>query len=219
MTTLSVPPAFAPRPLGLRPAAAQVIEVSKRYGRGDSEVRALDDVSVTFATGELTAIMGPSGSGKSTLMHCVAGLDTPTSGRIMIGDTDLLALSDRELTQLRRDRIGFIFQAFNLIPTLTAAGEAGREITRTNGCAACHGRNGEGSAGPAFVGLFGSTVEFKDGTTAVADADYLYESITDPAARLVEGYGFPMPPNDLSDEQVESVITYIEELADAADGS
>ncbi len=121
MTYLTAPPATNPRTLGLRPAAAQVIEVSKRYGRGDSEVRALDDVSVAFAAGQLTAIMGPSGSGKSTLMHCVAGLDTPTSGQIMIGETDLLSLSDRELTQLRRDCIGFIFQSFNLIPTLTAA--------------------------------------------------------------------------------------------------
>ena len=121
MTSFTAPPATAARPLGLRPAAAQVIEISKRYGRGDGEVRALDDVSVAFSAGQLTAIMGPSGSGKSTLMHCVAGLDTPTSGQIMIGDTDLHRLSDRELTQLRRDRIGFIFQSFNLIPTLTAA--------------------------------------------------------------------------------------------------
>ena len=91
------------------------------YGRGDNEVRALDGVSVEFATGRFTAIMGPSGSGKSTLMHSVAGLDHLTSGTVLIGDTDISTLDDRKLTQLRRDRIGFIFQSFNLVPTLTAA--------------------------------------------------------------------------------------------------
>lgn len=98
-------------------------------------------------------------------------------------------------------------------PTLSAAGEAGREITRTRGCAACHGRNGGGSPGPAFVGLYGSTVEFKDGTAATADDDYLFESIREPGARLVAGYGFPMPENDLTDDEIRSVIDYIRELA------
>ncbi len=100
---------------------------------------------------------------------------------------------------------------------LSAAGETGRDISRSNGCAACHGRNGEGGPGPAFVGLYGSTVEFKDGDTAVADDDYLYEAITDPRAREVDGFGFPMPENDLDDEQVESIIAYIRDLAATAE--
>jgi len=90
------------------------------YGSGDSEVRALDGVDVSFEKGKFTAIMGPSGSGKSTLMHCIAGLDGLTSGSVFIGDTDLSTLSDKQLTELRREKIGFIFQAFNLIPTLNA---------------------------------------------------------------------------------------------------
>jgi putative ABC transport system ATP-binding protein len=94
---------------------------AKVYGAGDTEVRALDGVSVGFETGQLTAIMGPSGSGKSTLMHCVAGLDDLTSGKVFIGDTELGRLTDRDLTLLRRDKVGFVFQSFNLIPTLTAA--------------------------------------------------------------------------------------------------
>jgi len=94
---------------------------TKVYGAGDTEVRALDGVSVGFETGQLTAIMGPSGSGKSTLMHCVAGLDDLTSGKVFIGDTELGRLTDRDLTLLRRDKVGFVFQSFNLIPTLTAA--------------------------------------------------------------------------------------------------
>ena len=102
------------RQIAFATVAARVIDAHKHYGSGESEVRALDGVTVDFATGQFTAIMGPSGSGKSTLMHCVAGLDTPTSGQILIGDTDLGSLTDRELTQLRRDRIGFIFQSFNL---------------------------------------------------------------------------------------------------------
>jgi len=93
----------------------------KRYGRDETEVRALDGVTVDFERGQFTAIMGPSGSGKSTLMHTLAGLDTLTSGSVWIGDTDLGRLSERKLTQLRRDRIGFVFQQFNLVPTLTAA--------------------------------------------------------------------------------------------------
>ncbi|HEY5875153.1 MAG TPA: ABC transporter ATP-binding protein [Ilumatobacteraceae bacterium] len=100
--------------------AAGAVQATKVYGRGDNEVRALDGVDVEFATSQFTAIMGPSGSGKSTLMHAVAGLDSLTSGSVFIGDTDLSDLNDRQLTQLRRDRIGFIFQAFNLVPTLSA---------------------------------------------------------------------------------------------------
>jgi putative ABC transport system ATP-binding protein len=101
--------------------AAGVRDAVKVYGRGESEVRALDGVSVEFVTGRFTAIMGPSGSGKSTLMHAAAGLDRLTSGTVFIGDTDISRLDDRRLTKLRRDHIGFVFQAFNLVPTLTAA--------------------------------------------------------------------------------------------------
>ncbi|MDD9379858.1 ABC transporter ATP-binding protein [Streptomyces sp. ZAF1911] len=101
--------------------AARVVDAVKVYGRGDTEVRALDGVSVDFPAGRFTAIMGPSGSGKSTLMHCAAGLDTLTSGSASIGGTHLGALDDRRLTLLRRERVGFVFQAFNLIPTLTVA--------------------------------------------------------------------------------------------------
>src|SRR4051794_1999667 len=100
--------------------AARVTEAVKVYGSGDTAVRALDDVSVGFPAGRFTAIMGPSGSGKSTLMHCVAGLDSLTSGQAFIGDVELGSLSDRDLTILRRDHVGFVFQAFNLIPTLNA---------------------------------------------------------------------------------------------------
>ncbi|GAA3140716.1 ABC transporter ATP-binding protein [Streptomyces echinatus] len=102
-------------------AAARVVDAVKVYGGGDTAVRALDGVDVTFPAGRFTAIMGPSGSGKSTLMHCAAGLDTLTSGAAYIGDTELGALDDRRLTLLRRDRAGFVFQAFNLVPTLTVA--------------------------------------------------------------------------------------------------
>ena len=109
----------APAPSG-QYAAARVHDAVKVYGRGESEVRALDGVSVEFVAGRFTAIMGPSGSGKSTLLHSVAGLDTLTSGTVLIGDTDISKLDDRKLTKLRRDRIGFIFQSFNLVPTLTA---------------------------------------------------------------------------------------------------
>ena len=94
--------------------------VSKIYGSGDAQVRALDDVSVGFGAGEFTAIMGPSGSGKSTMMHILAGLDAPTSGRVFVEDTEITALKDTALTKLRRDRIGFVFQSFNLVPTLDA---------------------------------------------------------------------------------------------------
>jgi len=100
--------------------AARSQDLKKIYGTGETAVHALDGVTVEFATGEFTAIMGPSGSGKSTLMHCLAGLDSATSGQVFIGDTDLTSLSDKEMTQLRRDRVGFVCQAFNLVPTLTA---------------------------------------------------------------------------------------------------
>ncbi len=100
--------------------AARSQDLKKIYGTGETAVHALDGVTVEFAAGEFTAIMGPSGSGKSTLMHCLAGLDSATSGAVFIGDTDLTSLSDKEMTQLRRDRVGFVFQAFNLVPTLTA---------------------------------------------------------------------------------------------------
>jgi putative ABC transport system ATP-binding protein len=102
------------------PAAARATDLSKVYGQGETKVVALDRVSVEFRQAEYTAIMGPSGSGKSTLMHCMAGLDSVSSGSALIGDTELTRLKDRKLTKLRRDRIGFIFQSFNLLPTLTA---------------------------------------------------------------------------------------------------
>ncbi|WP_328399799.1 ABC transporter ATP-binding protein [Streptomyces sp. NBC_00390] len=100
--------------------AARATDLSKVYGQGETRVVALDGVSVDFHQAEFTAIMGPSGSGKSTLMHCVAGLDSFSSGSVRIGETELGSLKDKQLTQLRRDKIGFIFQAFNLLPTLTA---------------------------------------------------------------------------------------------------
>jgi putative ABC transport system ATP-binding protein len=100
--------------------AARAVNATKVYGRADTAVTALDDVTVDFARGRFTAIMGPSGSGKSTLMHCVAGLDTLTSGHVLLGDVDLTTLDDKRLTLLRRDHVGFVFQAFNLVPTLTA---------------------------------------------------------------------------------------------------
>ncbi len=119
------------------PPAARAVDLTKVYGRGDTQVSALAGVSVEFRTGQFTAIMGPSGSGKSTLMHCLAALDSASSGQVFIGDTELTGLGDAELTRLRRDKVGFVFQAFNLIPTLTARENitlpldiAGREIDR-----------------------------------------------------------------------------------------
>jgi putative ABC transport system ATP-binding protein len=100
--------------------AASATGVVKLYGSGETAVRALDHVSVELMRGEFTAIMGPSGSGKSTLMHCLAGLDTVTEGSVRIGDVELSGLSDKQMTALRRDRIGFVFQSYNLVPTLTA---------------------------------------------------------------------------------------------------
>ena len=102
-------------------SAARAEGLSKFYGSGDAAVAALDDVSVSVGEGQFTAIMGPSGSGKSTLLHLLAGLDRPTSGEVYLGDTEITSLNDKALTLLRRDRIGFIFQSFNLLPTMTAA--------------------------------------------------------------------------------------------------
>ena len=112
-------PASAP-PTSALTAAAGAIDARKIYGIGDAAVHALDGVSVQFEAGRFTAIMGPSGSGKSTLLHCLAGLDSLTSGAVYIGGTYLAELNDRQLTELRRKQVGFVFQAFNLIPTLTA---------------------------------------------------------------------------------------------------
>ena len=112
--------ATAPSAAPATDVAARAVDATKVYGSGQTEVRALDGVTVDFETARFTAIMGPSGSGKSTLMHCVAGLDSLTSGRVEIDGTDLTTLGDRELTRVRRDQVGFVFQSFNLIPTLNA---------------------------------------------------------------------------------------------------
>ena len=110
--TTTVPPTMT--------VAARAVGATKIYGKGETEVKALDDISVEFERAAFTAIMGPSGSGKSTLLHCLAGLDSLTSGYVMLGDLNLSSLSEKELTKVRRDRIGFIFQAYNLVPTLNA---------------------------------------------------------------------------------------------------
>ena len=120
MTDLPTPPAPPAPSQRSATVAARAEHASKVYGRGDAAVRALDDLSVAFTAGQFSAIMGPSGSGKSTLLHCLAGLDTLTGGRVFIGDTELGALNDAALTLLRRERVGFIFQSFNLVPTLNA---------------------------------------------------------------------------------------------------
>jgi len=129
--------ATAPGPPGPEVRAARSVELRKTYGTGQAIVRALDGVSVVFDRGRFTAVMGPSGSGKSTLMHCMAGLDRPTSGQVYVGDLDISTLDDTALTQMRRDRIGFVFQSFNLVPTLTAGENitlpvdlAGRKVDR-----------------------------------------------------------------------------------------
>jgi putative ABC transport system ATP-binding protein len=109
----------APAPVATQ--AARAVDLTKVYGHGDAAVEALRGVSLDLEAGRFTAIMGPSGSGKSTLLHCLAGLDSPTSGSVFIGDTDLTTLSEKDLTKVRRGHVGFVFQAFNLIPTLTAA--------------------------------------------------------------------------------------------------
>jgi putative ABC transport system ATP-binding protein len=122
--SMTVPPPPPPStefpPASSSRLAAKVVNASKIYGKGDGAVYALNDVSVDFERGRYTAIMGPSGSGKSTLMHCAAGLDSLTSGQCFIGDVDLSGLNDKALTLLRRDNIGFVFQAYNLVPTLNA---------------------------------------------------------------------------------------------------
>ena len=117
MTVVEPAPAPAPAERGV---AARAVQAVKTYGQGDTVVRALDGVDLDIERGCFTAVMGPSGSGKSTLMHAMAGLDDLTSGHVYIGDTDLTSLKEKELTVLRRDHVGFVFQAFNLIPTLTA---------------------------------------------------------------------------------------------------
>ena len=119
MTLLLDAPSSAPTST-TRLVAAHAVAATKAYGKGDSVVRALDGITVDFYAGEFTAIMGPSGSGKSTLMHALAGLDTLTDGSVFIGDVDLSKLNDKKLTLLRRDKLGFVFQAFNLVPTLSA---------------------------------------------------------------------------------------------------
>jgi putative ABC transport system ATP-binding protein len=122
MTAISAPtPTTTTSPARADAHAARAENVSKSYGSGDAAVYALDNVSVGLSAGQFTAIMGPSGSGKSTLLHVLAGLDRPTSGEIFVGDTEITKLKDKALTLLRRDQIGFIFQSFNLLPTLTAA--------------------------------------------------------------------------------------------------
>jgi putative ABC transport system ATP-binding protein len=116
MTRTDVPPTSVPEAT----LAARIVDGVKIYGKGMTAVRALDAISADFAAGRFTAIMGPSGSGKSTLLHCLAGLDRLTSGRVLVGEVDLGSLDDKAMTLLRRERIGFVFQAFNLVPTLTA---------------------------------------------------------------------------------------------------
>jgi putative ABC transport system ATP-binding protein len=140
MTEPSDLPPLSPADLPPAPsnrAAARAVDLRKVYGEGDAAVEALRGVSVDFLTGEFSAIMGPSGSGKSTLLHCLAGLDTPSGGKVFIGDVDLTALSEGDLTRLRRDAVGFVFQAFNLVPTLSASENitlpldiAGRDVDR-----------------------------------------------------------------------------------------
>ena len=124
-TTLRAAPTVGGMPTSLAQttvrAAVTTTDLVKVYGTGPTSVRALDGVSVTFEAGRFTAIMGPSGSGKSTLMHCAAGLDPATAGSVRVGDVEITGLGDRALTRLRRNRIGFVFQSFNLLPTLTAA--------------------------------------------------------------------------------------------------
>jgi putative ABC transport system ATP-binding protein len=122
--------AYAQRP---REVVARALHATKVYGAGGTAVRALDDVSVDLARGRFSAIMGPSGSGKSTLMHCLAGLDTLTSGEVLLGGVELGSLSDKELTMLRREQVGFVFQSYNLIPTLTALENVTLPLTLAGG--------------------------------------------------------------------------------------
>jgi putative ABC transport system ATP-binding protein len=115
MSAMPDPPASA-----VSASAARAVGLRKVYGEGDAAVEALRGIDASFAAAEFTAIMGPSGSGKSTLLHCLAGLDTPSGGQVFIGDVDISALKDKQLTELRRDKVGFVFQSFNLVPTLNA---------------------------------------------------------------------------------------------------
>ena len=147
MSSIAAPPAISQIGTGARnngttavsaPLAARAVGATKVYGSKSTQVVALDEVTLTLPRGRFTAVMGPSGSGKSTLMHCLAGLDNLTTGQVFIGDADLSAMNDRQLTLLRRERVGFIFQAFNLVPTLTAAENitlpldlAGRSLDQT----------------------------------------------------------------------------------------
>ncbi len=117
---IKIPPVPAETQASTVPMAVRAFAVTKTYGSGDAVVRALAGVTVGVPKGTFAAVMGPSGSGKSTLLHCLAGLDTMTSGTVELAGTDLSSLSDRQLTRLRRDRVGFVFQSFNLVPTLTA---------------------------------------------------------------------------------------------------
>ncbi|MBC7273468.1 MAG: ABC transporter ATP-binding protein [Streptomyces sp.] len=140
-----VPQPLATQPPTAGPPAVQLHAVSRHYGTKGHTVTALDDVSLTFPRGTFTAVMGPSGSGKSTLLHCAAGLDRPTSGSVRIGGTELTGLSERGLTLLRRDRVGFVFQSFNLLPSLTAEQNvalplrlAGRRVPRARVREALH---------------------------------------------------------------------------------
>jgi putative ABC transport system ATP-binding protein len=120
MTTITPASQGAGAPAAGQAPAARIVDGVKVYGKGETSVRALDRITAEFATGRFTAIMGPSGSGKSTLLHCLAGLDRLTSGQVLLGGTELEQLDDKEMTVLRRERIGFVFQAFNLVPTLSA---------------------------------------------------------------------------------------------------
>jgi putative ABC transport system ATP-binding protein len=120
-TEAAPPPPPPPPPQAGPVPAARAVDLVKTYGKGVTEVRALDGVNLVFDHGRFTAVMGPSGSGKSTLMHCMAGLDRPTSGQVFIGENEINNLDDSGLTRMRRDYVGFVFQSFNLVPTLTAA--------------------------------------------------------------------------------------------------
>ncbi len=118
--TMTITDQTAPGTQAQAAPAARAIDLEKIYGKGEAAVHALDGITIEFERGQFTAVMGPSGSGKSTLMHCMAGLDRPTSGRTFVGDQEIGLLDDSDLTRMRRDRIGFVFQSFNLVPTLTA---------------------------------------------------------------------------------------------------
>ena len=151
-TSGTAPPSILP--------AARAIDLVKTYGKGDAVVHALDGINVEFESGRFTAVMGPSGSGKSTLMHCMAGLDTPTSGRTFVGEREIGQLDDAGLTQMRRDQIGFVFQSFNLVPTLTAR----ENITLP-------GRPGQGQSGSGLVRLPGRAAQDRRPTVPPSERD------------------------------------------------